>query len=259
MKNVIPEFGIVLSGGGARGIAHIGVLAALEKNGIFPEIIAGTSIGSVVGAFYAKGFTPEEMLDVIKKSKITNIFNWSLPKQGGMLSLKILNTMLAKYLKEDSFESLDKKLYINVSNISKGKQEIFSEGPLFKVVMASTSIPIIFEPQVINGQTYVDGGMYNNLLVDPLIGKCSKIIASHANHNDLMGNLDSIRAVAERVYNLTIYQNVEKNIDKCDYIIDPPKLYKYSIFNFKNIDKVYQIGFEAAEKVINQKIKKENV
>lgn len=252
-----PEYGLVLSGGGARGIAHIGVIAGLEKNGISPGIISGSSMGAIVGAFYAAGISPAEMLEIARNRKLHNLFNWTFPKHGGMLSLNILRQVLNQYIPEDSFEGLQKKLYITASNLSAGKEEVFSKGELFRAVIASSSIPVIFEPQIINQQTYVDGGLFNDLPVEPLIGECGKIIASHVNYNGPESELSSIRAIAERVYRLAIYQHVRKNFDKCDYIIDPPELRQHGIFEFKNIDQLFEIGFAAAESLVKQM--KENI
>ena len=247
-----PEYGIVLSGGGARGLAHVGVLAALEKHGISPEVVSGSSMGAVVGALYASGVSTEEMLEIARNRKINSLFEWSFHFHGGMLSLKILLQVLEEHIPVDSFESLKKKLYITASNISKGQTEVFSKGPLFRAVLASASIPIVFEPQVIDGQIYVDGGLFNDLPVDPLVGRCSKIIASHVNYNGPGHELDSMRAIAERVYRLAIYQNVEKNFSKCDYIIDPPELREHGIFDFKHIDRLFEIGYDAAEVLIGR-------
>jgi NTE family protein len=247
-----PEYGIVLSGGGARGLAHIGVIAALEKHGIIPGIIAGSSMGAVIGGLYASGKSTEEMLEIAKNRKLYSLFNWTYPKGGGMMTMKILHQVLETNIAEDSFKSLKKKLFIAVSNISSGNPEIFSQGPLFQAIMASSSIPIIFEPQVINGQTYVDGGLFNDMPVDPLVGKCRKIIASHVNYNGPNPELNSIRAIAERVYRLAIYQNVQKQFSKCDYIIDPPELREHGIFDFKHIDQLFEIGYKAAEILIDK-------
>jgi NTE family protein len=252
MDNIKPDFGIVFSGGGARGLAHIGVLAALETHGIYPGLIAGSSMGAIIGAMYASGLSPDEMLRIAKNRKLYNLFNWTMPRKGGMLSLKFLQQVLETHLPADSFESLQKKLFISVSNISSGQHEIISSGPLFPYVIASASIPIVFEPQVINGHTYVDGGLFNDLPVEPLVGNCGQIIASHVNYNGPDPQLASIRSIAERVYRLAIYNNVQKNFNKCDFIIDPPELRKHGIFDFKHIDKLFTIGYEATEALINE-------
>lgn len=258
MSDLLPEYGIVLSGGGARGLAHIGVLAALEKHGIFPAVVSGSSMGAIVGAFYASGISTEEMLNIARNRKLHDLFDWSFPKHGGMLSLKALRLVLEKHIPEDSFQALKKKLFITASNISSGKTEVFSEGPLFQPIIASASIPIIFEPQQINGSTYVDGGLFNDLPVEPIKDKCKKIIASHVNYNGPDPELSSIRAIAERVYRLAIYQHVQKNFTMCDFIIDPPALREHGIFDFKNIDRLYEIGFDAAGILVNEMQKPNN-
>jgi NTE family protein len=242
-------YGVSLSGGGARGLAHIGVLAALEECGIYPNVIAGSSMGAIIGTFYAAGKSPAEMLKIARKESLFKLFKWKFPK-GGMLSLNVLMELLREHIKEDSFSNLKKDLYIVVSNITKAEKEVISSGKLFEAVLASASIPIIFEPQVINGNTYVDGGLFDDLPVDPLVNRCDRIIASHVNYNGPEPELDSIRAVAERVYRLAIYQNVKKNFDKCDMVIDPPVLRKHGIFDFKRLDDLYEIGYEETLKAI---------
>ena len=252
MKTEKAEYGIVLSGGGARGLAHIGVLAALEDHGISPALVSGSSMGSIVGAFYAAGTSIDTMLSIAKNRKLYKLFNWNFPKRGGMLSLELMHQVLQEHIPEDSFRALKKKLFISVSNISAGKHEIISKGELFQAVMASSSIPIIFEPQIIKGQTYVDGGLFNDLPVEPLVGKCRIIIASHVNYNGPDPELSSIRAIAERVYRLAIYQHVEKNFNKCDFIIDPPELREHSIFDFRHIDELYEIGYRSTEAMVRK-------
>jgi NTE family protein len=252
MSKQIPEYGLVLSGGGARGLAHIGVLAALEKHGISPGVISGSSMGAVVGALYAGGVCFEDMKAIARRPKLNKLFDWKFNNHGGMLSMKLLKLVLEEYLPVDSFRALNKKLYITVSNISAGHGEVFSKGELHRAIIASASIPIIFEPQLINGQTYVDGGLFNDLPVEPIVGKCRKIIASHVNYNGPHPELNSIRAIAERVYRLAIYQHVEKNFSKCDFIIDPPELREHGIFDFKHVEQLYEIGYNAAEVLIRQ-------
>jgi len=243
------KYGVSLSGGGARGIAHIGVLAALEDSGIYPGVIAGSSMGAIIGTFYAAGYSPLEMLEIAKKEKLYKIFKWKFPR-GGMLSMSILQKMLEENISKNSFSVLKKELYIAVSNISKGEREIISSGPLFSVVMASATIPIVFEPLIINGNTYVDGGLFDDMPVDPLIDRCERIIASHVNYNGPEPELNSIKAVVERVYRMAIYQNVKQNIDKCDLVIDPPELRSHGVFDFRHIDELYEIGYNATIKAI---------
>lgn len=249
MKIENVRYGISLSGGGARGLAHIGVLAALEEYGIYPEIIAGSSMGAIIGTFYAAGFSPAEMVEIAKKEKVYKLLKWKFPK-GGMLSLDLLEKLLKDHIEKDSFSILTKELHLCVSNISKGEREMVSSGPLFRAVKASAAIPIVFEPQVINGMTYVDGGLFDDMPVEPLVGRCERIIGSHVNYNGPAQELSSIRSIAERVYRLAIYHNVKKNFGHCDVVIDPPRLRQHGIFDFKRVEELVEIGYEETIKAI---------
>ncbi|MBE9491292.1 MAG: patatin-like phospholipase family protein, partial [Bacteroidetes bacterium] len=183
MSDTSNKLGIVLCGGGVRGLAQIGVLAALEKHGISPGYISGVSIGAVIGVFYAAGYTPEEMLEISKQGSLIRIFRLGIRKKG-LSNLKYLHKMLKKHIKNDSFEGLGKKLFVCASNLNTGKYDIFEKGELFRPVMASAAVPIIFQPQKINDQLYVDGGMLNNFPVEPLKECCDKVIGVFVHNHD---------------------------------------------------------------------------
>lgn len=243
------KFGIALSGGGARGIVHIGVLEALHKYGIRPEIISGASAGALVGAFYAAGMEPLEILELVKSNKLVKMFKWQLPSSG-LIDIKKVVSLLENNIVSDDFSSLKKPFYCSVVNLNSGHSEIKSEGKLFQWVLASASIPVIFEPQVIDGNTYVDGGLLNNLPVDCIRDQCRILIGVHVNHNGPEESISGIKAIAERTLRLAMGQNVRESLAKCDFIIDPPETRKYNTFDFKKADEIFRIGFEETERRI---------
>ncbi len=243
------KFGIALSGGGARGIVHIGVLEALHKYGIRPEIISGASAGALVGAFYASGMEPLEILQLVKSNKMTKMFTWQLPSHG-LIDIKKIRSLFENNIGTDDFSSLKKPFYCSVVNLNSGQSEIKSEGKLFQWVLASASIPVIFEPQIIDGITYVDGGLLNNLPVDCIRDQCRILIGVHVNHNGPEENISGIKAIAERTFRLAIGQNVSESLSKCDFVIDPPETRLFNTFDFKKADEIFQIGFEETEKRI---------
>ena len=132
--------------------------------------------------------------------------------------------------------------------------EIKSEGKLFQWVLSSVSIPIIFEPQVIDGSTYVDGGLLNNLPVDCIRDQCRILIGVHVNHNGQEENISGIKAVAERSMRLAMGQNVRESLAKCDFVIDPPETRKFNTFDFSKADEIFRIGFDETEKLILEMI-----
>ena len=240
------KIGISLSGGGARGIAHIGVLAALNKYGIDPDVISGTSMGALVGVFYAAGYHPKEILDMVRVRKLHSLIGWSLPSNG-VLDLKKVDQVMREHISEDNFSVLKKKFFCAVTNLNTGRCEMISEGKLFQYVLASASIPIVFEPQKIDGQTYVDGGLLNNLPVEPLLDYADFIIGVHVNHNEEIKEIKGMKSIAERCFRLAIGQNVHNSFELCDVVIDPPRVREYSTFDFMKAEEIYQIGFDETE------------
>lgn len=249
LKTKPYKFGIALSGGGARGIIHIGVLEALHKYGIRPEIIAGTSMGALVGVFYAAGMEPLQILDLVKSSKMYKMIKWKVPSSG-LLDMNKVQTLLENHIPVDDFASLKKPFYCSVSNLNSGLSETKGSGKLFQWVLASASIPVIFEPMIIDGTTYVDGGLFNNLPVDCIRDQCRFLIGVHVNHNGPEENITGFKAIAERTFRLAIAKNVYESLAVCDFIIDPPETRSFNTFDFGKADEIFKIGFEETERQI---------
>ncbi len=242
------KIGLSLSGGGARGIAHIGVLAALEEANIFPEVISGTSAGSIVGALYASGMKPKKMLEIFKQSSLFRTINIGLPISG-LTKLTYLRDQLAKNIKEDNFEHLQRKLFVAVTNLNKGEEEIIDSGALFDVIVASSSIPLVFKPVIINNQTYVDGGLMRNMCVEPVKEMCDFVIGVNVMPHVHLGNkgVDSMVDIAFRGFDLVIWSNSQFDMALCDIIIEPRELMDYTILSFHKAQAIYDIGYEATK------------
>ncbi len=245
------NLGIVLCGGGVRGLTQIGILACLEDHGISPTHIAGSSIGAVIGAFYAAGYTPKEMLEVSRQSSLLKVFRLGF-NHGGLSNLKYLLKILKKNIKEDSFEALGKRLFVCVSNLNTGKYEIRDKGEMFSYILASAAVPIVFEAQKINGQVYVDGGLLNNFPIEPLKEHCKKTIGVFVhNYRELpVEKMKTWQDIADRCLSLHLYQNSGDNLNACDVVIEPEKSYEYGVFKKKTDEKLFKIGYEKTESMI---------
>lgn len=246
MKQRPYKFGIALSGGGARGILHIGVLEALRKYGMHPEIISGTSAGALVGVLYAAGLEPLQILELVKSAKMHKMIKWKVPSNG-LFDMKKLQVLLEQHIPVDDFASLKKPFFCAVTNLNSGLPEIKSSGKLLQWVLASASIPVIFEPQIIDGTIYVDGGIFDNLPVGCIRNQCRFLIGVHVNHNGMENNISGFKAIAERTFRLAVAKNVEESLDRCDFIIDPPQTRKFNTFDFGKADEIFRIGFEETE------------
>ena len=240
------KIGITLSGGGARGLAHVGVLQALEDFGIIPSIVSGASAGSIVGALYASGLAPKNILKVMEKSQsLLKIFNFGIPKQG-LSDLSYLENILKDNIKDLRFEAMKKELFIAVSNLNSAQVEYMNSGDLKKAVVASSSIPLIFKPIDMNGNRYVDGGLMDNFPVKAIRDSCDFLIGVNVMPLNPMSidNLESLKDIGMRSFEMSVWNNTQPNIPLCDAFIEPTELSKYHIFAFKKYQIMYDIGYQ---------------
>src|ERR1035438_9121204 len=176
----MTSIGIVLSGGGARCFGHLGLLQVLEELSIKPSAISGVSGGALIGALYAAGKTPTEILALSKTGSYLGLSNliW---KRGGFFSMESMQHLLAENIPHNSFEGLKIRLFVNATDFNQNRTVFFNTGKLLDCLTASASVPIIFNPVEMDDSLLVDGGLLNNLPVEPLISLCTTIIGSHVN------------------------------------------------------------------------------
>lgn len=246
--------GICLSGGGARGIAHIGVLQALESAGIEPEIISGCSAGAMVGALYAAGCSPHKIYSIIENKSIYSIIKMGLPNKG-MVELAYFRKVLLENIPHNSFEELKKPFYISVTNLNSGKCEIVGSGKLIDYVIASQSIPLVFKPLKIGEHLYCDGGVINNLPVEPIRRQCEILIGVNVTPLHPTEKLNSMREVGYRVLNINLMVNMEERLKQCDFVIET-ETSGYTIFDINKSKIIYDAGYEAGLKMSDAILKK---
>ena len=160
-----PIVGMVLSGGGARGFAHIGTLRAMERRDLRVEVWAGTSIGAIIAALSAAGYRADDLLELARSVSWRDVFDLSL--RAGMIKGEKLHALLAEHLPAD-FEDLGQRLAVTCTDIESGEEIVLTSGDLVKAVRASSCFPGAFEPVTHLGRTLADGGICNNLPVDAL-------------------------------------------------------------------------------------------
>jgi NTE family protein len=250
------KVGIVLSGGGALGYAHIGALQALEDNGIFPTIIAGASIGGLIGAFYASGYSPSQIREFVKFENFNNPLKVITPlikhRQLGFFSQKNILNILEKYIPHNSFEGLKFPLFVSVTNLTRGKVEYASSGELFPCLLASSAIPTIFEAVKINSMTYVDGGTLNNMPAQPIREKCKFLIGIDVKSDYNFSRQKRIKDILMRTLNVVIMQNSIEGRKLCDVLIEPQSNQKYNDFSFSAFDKIYKEGYNVTQQYLDQ-------
>lgn len=243
------KLGLVLSGGGARGVAHLGIIQALEEEGLTFNMVSGASAGALVGAFYCAGYRPEEILEIAQRTNfllaIRPAFTWR-----SLLNIEKGAEELRKYFPEDQFSALEKPLFVTTTDISKGKIKVYKKGQLIKPILASCAIPVVFDPIRIGTRTLVDGGILDNLPVKPIKKSCDKTIALHCNPIDKNYPVGNWRDLMERSMMLTATSLVHTKKKQADIFMEPPGLSCFKVFDFKRLREIYDFGYQYAQSAI---------
>ena len=162
-----------------------------------------------------------------------------------MFKSEAIRQTLEKYLKNNSFESLSIPLTVAATDFINGRIKYFSHGTLIDALLASAAVPAIFQPVIIDSKVYVDGGLLNNLPVEPLLQNYEVIIGVHVNPlNTAIHKLD-IRTVIERSFLITISNTIQSKKEKCTVFIEPHELCRFRVLEMKHANEIFDIGYKA--------------
>ena len=244
--------GFVLSGGAYRGMGQVGALKALLERGIKPDAICGTSSGALNAVLYASGYLPEEMYKIWMKEPFGKALNLHIPKFGFLKHNKI-GEIVKPYLRHKRLEELPLPVYLTASCLNTGEQAVFQEGEIVQLLEACCSVPVLFEPVEIDGRQYVDGGLVSNLPVEPLKGKCKRIIGVSVNPIPEKERLDGLREIIYRTIWMGIEGSVHKTREMCDWFIAPPELGEHGFVERSALDIFYKAGYEYTCRFLDDK------
>ncbi|MFW6351260.1 MAG: patatin-like phospholipase family protein [Bacteroidota bacterium] len=242
--------GLVLSGGGTRGFGHLGVIKALEEEGIQPDIVSGVSAGAIVGALYADGNSPDEILETLSSKRIFDYLDFNIPRTG-LVRMNGFEKTLKKYLKAKIFEDLKIPLMVFAVNMNTAHYVCFEKGNLALAVKASSSVPIVFPPIEVNGDLYCDGGVINNFPVEPLRKVCDKVIG--VNVNPLVRRktgFHNLKQIAERTFQLSVRSHVLNRKELCDLFIEPVEADNFGLLDLSSGKAIFKVGYEYTKKLL---------
>lgn len=236
-----------------RGAAHIGVLKALEEHHLHPAYISGASSGAIVGALYAAGHGWEEILDFFRG---VSLFSWGryARHKPGMFDADKFRQDFEPFFPQDSFSALPKTLYVVAADLIKGRSKVFQQGPLIRTLLASSAVPGVFSPVMIDGTFYADGGITNNFPTEPLLAHCNHIIGVFVNplKQITAAELNSSFAVMERAFSMDRASASIRKFDDCDLVIHPGELSAFGTFSTSHVDEIFGIGYEAAMRKLEE-------
>ena len=243
----MKKLALILSGGGARGMAHVGALKIFDELGIKFDAIAGCSVGATIGAFYASGKSGQEIEDFINSNDIYRNFNFSFNSLG-IKNITKLENLFEKFIGTDNFSQLKTPLYVNATNISSGQEVVFYKGSLKKAIRASIAVPGIFSPAEINNQYYIDGGVLNQIpfsIVPPNIKHY--IIINVSPYKSLADkkkiNLMDVLGTSIKIMQEQITKDKLQKLPKENYVLISPRVTKFNLLeNAKNFKDILKSG-----------------
>lgn len=251
MANKKYQLGVVFGGGGAKAAAHCGALQALLEYGLKPDIMAGTSAGALVAIYYACGLKPRDIVEqFIGLNFFKDIVAPGMPK-GGMFDSKPLIEHLRKTLPYSRLENLPIPTCIVASDMEHGVPKVFTKGEIAPRAVASCSIPVIFNPTVIGGIHYVDGGAFQNLPVPAIRQKCEKVIAFNLHHmteEKFKGNLLS---VAFRSFTMMFVANSVADSRLADLFVDIDTE-GCSMYDLTKLGELFFRGYDCTVKALDE-------
>jgi len=247
------KIGLALGGGAAHGLAHIGVLKVLEEHEIPIGLVTGTSVGSVIGAFWASGYKADEIYAIAEGIRKKDILKIALPKKG-IFSLSKLEEIIKGYIPHNTFEGLDKPFGCVATHLNSGRALYMTKGPLARAIAASCAVPVVFNPVEIDGETYVDGGLVENVPVGLArhMG-ATRVIGVTLNHfYDFDENPDTIfRIMTHSIYLLGKRCKKYSRADEGDIVV-APVIDKIDYDGLDRLEELYEKGYRAAKKAVNK-------
>ena len=248
------KLGLALSGGGARGYAHIGAFKVLEECGLKPDIIAGTSVGALMGSLYADGYSAEEIKTLFTGREFSEFTELQIPKSG-LFDTKRFRDFLSGHFRVKRIEDLSIPMVIVATDLDNGKSHEFREGPLVDAVTASCSIPIIFSPVAIGGVHYVDGGLFRNFPVSVIREVCERVIGVNVSPLLPQKYKQTLLGIAERSYHYIFQANTLEDRELCDVLIESKQVGLYKTFDLESIEELAHLGYEAAVHAFEQVVR----
>ena len=238
------EVCLILSGGAARGLAHIGVLKALREARIKIKAISGSSAGAIVGAFAGAGYTPRQMVEIAKGISPLEVFKPSFPPKVSLLSGKPVEEFFKRYL-PPRFEDLETPLWVSATDLKSGEGVLINGGELPKAVAASSALPPFFPPVEREGRLLNDGGFTNDLPVEPFLNlNCFRLCVDVTP----LGRKEQFSSAVEitiRSFLIALRRQKVEKYPLCDKVLIP-RLEGFGFVNYRAVEGLVERGYESA-------------
>ncbi|WP_373070367.1 patatin-like phospholipase family protein [Sulfurimonas sp.] len=242
------EIVLALSGGGARGAFHLGVLQYLDDHNIKVKAICATSIGAIIAASYASGVSPKEQLEIFKQKSTKKIFSFAWFKES-LFKVDMDSKSIEQLIKKEKIEELNIPVYITALDLQSAEEICFDRGDLKTICRASSALVPVFKPVDYSGRVLVDGGFFNHMPYEPLKKYSQPLVGVNLNPIVKKPSRKKLMSYLKKVIAIRLFITAFSQKDEYDYYISDDEIINYSIFSFKNFDKLFEMGYAEAQAV----------
>ncbi len=244
------KFGLVLSGGAARGAFHLGIIHFMEKHHIQIDAYSGSSIGAIIATSHASGISAKTQLRIFSSKEFKKVLKFNYFKNG-LIRIDANNKILKELLPIEKLEELPKTVYVNAYDVKRKQLHYFDSGDTYSLCMASSALIPIFKPISYEKMYLIDGGLIDNIPIKPLLNKdyfiCSIDLFPRKQYIKKRKSFNPIKLVKKRVLSHWI-DNVNYSIEHSNQYITNQKILNFKMFTFKELNECFNFGYKEAQK-----------
>jgi len=247
------KFGLVLSGGGARGAFQLGMLQFLDEQGIKIDSYSGSSIGSIIATSHASGVSAKEQLEIFSSRELKKALKFNYFKNG-LIRIDASNSILSHLLPISKLEKIPKKVFVSAYDTKRKELHYFDEGDTYNLCMASSALVPIFKPIKYNKMNLIDGGLIDNLPVRPLLDKKHEIYSidlfPRRHLNGSRRGFNPIKIVKKKIFSYW-FDNVNYSIKHSDHYISSQRILDFRVLTFNELNECFNLGHKEAPSYFN--------
>ena len=240
---------LALSGGGARGAFHLGVLHYCEENNIEIQAYSGSSIGSIISCSHASGVSAKEQLKIFTSKEIRQAIKFNYFRNG-LLKIDTSNKLIQELLPISKIENIPKPVFVNAYDLKEKKLHYFNSGDTITLCMASSAIVPLFRPIKYKNMYLIDGGLFDNIPIKPLENKNYDIFAVDLfpkRYANPLLKMNPIKIIKRKLFT-QLYENNKYSIENTHYYLGSSHIREFALYSFKEIEECFNLGVKEAKK-----------
>ena len=253
-KGERDPIGLVLTGGSARALSHLGVLVYLEEHGIVPDFIVSNSMGSIIALMYAAGMSPYQIIELLESTELSELFTFTIPLKGGLLIPQGFETLLEKVVGPDTkLEDLDIPVMVVCDDLVTKREVRITEGDFTDILLASFALPVYFSPSEYRGHLLIDGGVVSLLPIDAAYEYTDTVIVSTTFYDIPSLDLRNPVTILNRAFDIGKNQRAAESIQNHDdFIWIRCAVEQFSFMDFGSGMEMAVIGYQSAAEAADE-------